>query len=79
MPENMRRTLAAWGYEFAEEASHEPKQYKPVDCTRDLQQVRELLRDPSITALMLIQHPHIQLTKDARTYLEGLQHPDEQV
>ena len=64
--------LTDWGFSLAKETSYGESKYRPVDSSRDLQQVQELLRDPSISASMLLQHPHIQLTKDARKYLEQL-------
>jgi len=64
--------LSDWGFSLAKEAPHGESKYRPVDCTRDLEQVRELLQDPTISASMLLSHPHLVFTPDARKYLEQL-------
>jgi hypothetical protein len=68
----MRRTLADWGFDTPREASRESREYVPVNRARNLVQVQELLAE-GITADQLLNHPFIELTIEAKVYLEGLE------
>jgi hypothetical protein len=64
--------LSKWNFEMAREASTPSEERKAaiVDHFRDVQQVKDLLRDTTITPAMLLDHPFIKLTADARKFLE---------
>jgi len=70
--ENMKNTLAKWGFTLVKEAPRtEPEPREPRDLFRDVERVKQLLAE-GITAEMILSHPHIKLTAEARAYLEKL-------
>jgi hypothetical protein len=82
--ENMKRTLAKWGFQLAKEAPNtrtffpgsssfgqERNASKP-SCMRDVEQVKQMLAEQGVTPEMILKHPYIRLTKEAQKYLEEL-------
>jgi hypothetical protein len=66
--------LRAWGFELAKEAPTREVEVScgPVDCSRNLEQVKQILQEEGVTPEMLLKHPYIRLTTEARKYLEAL-------
>ncbi len=64
--------LKDWGFELAKEAPiREVREPVMVDWARDVSQVRQMLEE-GITPAMILEHPYIRLTEDAKKYLETL-------
>ncbi len=67
--------LAKWGFKAPRgrdgKVSNEANPPEPRDPYHDVQQVKQMLLDEDITPEMILSHPYIKLSADARAYLEG--------
>jgi len=63
--------LTRWGFTLAKEApTSQPVEREPRDPYRDVEQVKQLLLAEGITPAMLLAHPHIKFTAEAKDFLE---------
>jgi hypothetical protein len=80
--ENMKRQLAKWGFQLAQEAPTTrtvfPNSLRPAperestSSLSDVERVKQILEKQGVTPAQILRHPYLILSQEAKQYLESL-------